>query len=201
MGKRESFLLSVCDRMFDKGCHDKPDMELIKKSGRFDEVCRVYRDLGGVLDEPIVNPGKWDIDLKTCIIELDEENHFNRYRLITLNAPIYQDCKNFNVERYKQYCKYYENKCPKTQKRWSTSSSDNQFGVSGEEGDFSGNGPSRWKQRAFYDYLKDLYSIIENVPVIRLSIYDQVHYSTLNQLIKNGDSIKIKEFLKLRLRH
>lgn len=80
----------------------------------------------------------------------------------------------------------------------------NQYHLEAFSEDFfpdSGNGPSRWKQRAFYDYLKDLYSVIENIPVIRLSIYDQVHYSTLNQLIENGDSIKIKEFLKLRLRH
>lgn len=53
MGKRESFLLSVCDRMFDKGCHGKPDMELFKKSGRFDEVCKVYKDLGECWMSPL----------------------------------------------------------------------------------------------------------------------------------------------------
>ena len=39
---------------------------------------------------------------------------------------------------------------------------------------FDGNGSSRWKQRAFYDFLKDVASLVEGKPLIRISIYETV---------------------------
>lgn len=51
--------------------------------------------------------------------------------------------------------------------------------------DISGNGPSRWKQWAFYDYLKDLSVVILKVPVVRLSIWDQVLMGDKNCLVKD----------------
>lgn len=182
--------------MYGRGSHVKPSLVQISNSHFFDEVCKVYKDLGGVLNVPPLNPGKWDIELENCIIELDEENHFNRYRLKTLESPIYESYTNFDVENYRKYCKSYDKKCPISQKRWSNPSSDKQFGESGLNGDFKGNGPSRWKQRAFYDFIKDVYSIITGIPVIRISIYDQVKYSTIKQLLDNEDSIRIKEYLR-----
>lgn len=199
MAKKEDFLSSVCYRYYGRGTHAKPSFEQIRVSNYYDEVCRVYKDLGGVLELPPVNPGKWDIDMEYCIIELDEENHFNRYRLKTLESTIYEGYTNFDVEKYRKYCISYDKECPTTQKRWSNRSSDRQFGESGLNGDFSRNGPSRWKQRAFYDFIKDVYSIITGIPVIRISIYDQIEYSTIKQLLDKEDSIKVKEYLKARL--
>lgn len=196
MAKKENFLSSICYRLYGRGMHVKPSLDQIKDSNIFNEVCKVYTDLGGILDLPPVNPGKWDIDMEKCIIELDEENHFNRYRLITLESPIYENYANFDVENYRKYCKSYDKKCPISQKRWSNPSSDKQFGESGVNGDFSGNGPSRWKQRAFYDFIKDVYSIITGIPVIRISIYDQMKYSTIKQLLDNEDSMRVKEYLR-----
>lgn len=200
MAKKEDFLSSICYRLYGRGSHVKPSLDQIRDSDIFDEVCNVYKDLGGVLDIPPVNPGKWDIDMENFIIELDEENHFNRYRLKTLNSSIYENYTNFNVENYRKYCISYDKKCPTSQKRWSNPSSDKQFGESGLNGDFSGNGPSRWKQRAFYDFIKDVYSIITGIPVIRISIYEQIKYSTIKQLLDNEDSIKVKEYLKTRIK-
>lgn len=199
MGKKESILSSTCLRLYGNGNHEKPNLEIIKRSGFYDEVCRVYKELGGQLDEFPAKPGPWDIDLEKCIIELDEENHFNRYRLITLESPIYEDYENFNVKDYKKYSKSYEKKCPTGQKRWSNPSSDRQFGESGINGDFSGNGPSRWKQRAFYDYLKDVYSLITGTPVIRISIYDQFGNKSIKQILDEQDSMKLKRFLETKV--
>ncbi|MBD5356894.1 MAG: hypothetical protein HDR88_07820 [Bacteroides sp.] len=200
MGKKEKYLESICNRIYKPGSHVRPTLALIKSSDKFDEVCKVYKALGGILDVPPVNPGKWDIDMESFIIELDEENHFNRYRLITLDAPLYQKYNNFDVKQYRKYCLAYEYKCPTSQKRWSNPSADKQFGESGPNGNFSGNGPSRWKQRAFYDYLKDIYSVITGIPIIRISIYDQAYHSTIKQLLDNEDAIKIKEYLQKRIR-
>lgn len=200
MSKKEDFLASVCFQLYSCGLHIKPSLDLIISSNMFDDINKVYRDLGGVLDVPPINPGKWDMDMNSFIIELDEENHFNRYRLKTLDFPVYKNYVNFNVEEYRKYCLSYENKCPISQKRWSTSSADKQFGESGLNGDFSGNDPSRWKQRAFYDFLKDTYSMITGIPVIRISIYDQAQNLTIRQLLDNKDARRIKEYLYTRIK-
>lgn len=200
MGRKGTFLKSLCHHTYGKGDFSKPTQQLITESGRYEEVNRIYKELGGILDIPPFHVDSWDIETKDFIIELDEENHFNRYRLITLNSLMYQEYDNFRVELYKKYCVAYEKKCPKTQKRWSTPSADKQFGISPPNGEFSGNGPSRWKQRAFYDYLRDTYSIITGIPVIRLSIYDQVGYKTLLQLLEDQDTAKIKAHINELIR-
>jgi len=48
------------------------------------EVQRVYKQLGGVLNSFPVNVGRWDLRVGAVAIELDEERHFNTYRLNTL---------------------------------------------------------------------------------------------------------------------
>ena len=199
MKKKENYLRGLCNRLYGIGAHSKPTLEFFRTSDRYEEICNIYKALGGVLDTPPVNPGAWDIDTPSFIIELDEENHFNRYRAITLDAPLYQNFKNFDVKEYRKYCRSYESKCPKTQGRWSKPSADVQFGASGPEGDFSGNGPSRWKQRAFYDYLKDVFSVLTGIPVIRISIYDKAGYSTVGQLLDEENGAKIKQHLNSRI--
>lgn len=58
------------------------------------------------------------------------------------------------------------------------------FGVSPVDGDFGVDAPSRWKQRAFYDYIKDVTSIVLDVPILRISIYDLYKGYTIDSLIK-----------------
>ena len=45
----------------------------------------MYRQLGGVQTQPRLAPGKWDLSFQELVVELDEELHFNRYRLITFS--------------------------------------------------------------------------------------------------------------------
>ena len=40
------------------------------------EVERIYKELGGTLDDFPINFRSWDISTPEFIIELDEENHF-----------------------------------------------------------------------------------------------------------------------------
>lgn len=48
------------------------------------------------------------------------------------------------------------------------------FGEGGAAGDLLGAGSPRWKQRAFYDFVKDLAPLCANISVARLAIWDLV---------------------------
>ena len=158
---------------------------MIYNSNLFTEITRTYKQLGGVLDTPSLKIGKYDVDLTYFVIELDEENHFNRYRYASLDPAIYNNNHRLDLEQYKQFCEKYENKCCKHGGYWSNPSSDSQFGVSGENGDLERSGSSRWKQRAFYDFVKDATSIITDIPILRISIYERYNDQTVESLIKN----------------
>ena len=145
---------------------------------QLNELKSVYKALGGLLDEVPVRFGAWDIVTPDFIIELDEEQHFNRYRMQTLDASLYHDYRWFDVSKYKAYCTVMEDNCLKKAKRggyWKNDSTTKQFGVASNNGDLTGNGSPRWKQRAFYDYCRDLVGKVYNLPVYRFSIYDEIN--------------------------
>ena len=60
----------------------------------------VYRRLGGIRPEPRVAPGGWDVVAGGYAWELDEEQHFNRYRLITLRSRVYGRLRGFDPASY-----------------------------------------------------------------------------------------------------
>ena len=64
-------------------------------------------------------------------------------------------------------------------------------------GDINEIGSARWKQRAFYDYLKDVYRLIENKPVCRFSIYEIVNNNSINTILKREKSIHYDSLYKL----
>ncbi len=163
-------------------------------------ISDVYKSLGGVLHEYPTNFGSFDIILDNCDIELDEENHFNRYRRITLEAPIYQNNKYVPAELYKLYCVDFEHKGGRTGNFWSSPSCETQFGKSTVVNDFSGNGPARWKQRAFYDFLKDVYSFLQDKSVFRISTYESAGKSSINSILKRGKNTDLLiEHIKNRI--
>lgn len=111
------------------------------------------------------------------IVELDEQLHFNRYRLKTLESSLYDLLPKFPREEYLNYCMRYEFECLKAGKysrKWSNPSCDKMFGTANEQGNLDQNGSSRWKQRAFYDFIKDVSYLTTNIPVVRLSIYQNI---------------------------
>ncbi len=197
--KKEDFLKTICLALYPVGSHNKPDKAMFLQSEFYEEIYRVYKSLGGLLDEPPFNVGDWDINLEKVIIECDEENHFNRYRLKTLESPIYNSDINFNIQKYKKYCKGYEKKCRTDGQYGSSPSSQKQFGECELDKDMTASDYSRWKQRAFYDYLRDVYSKITGIPVIRISIYDDFKYNAVRQLLDEANTAKIRDLVRSRV--
>src|SRR6516162_3562463 len=72
-----------------------PRPEEVNSAGQADIVRQVYRKLGGVLPCPQLNLRAWDIEFDGRAVELDEYLHFNRYRALTLEAPIYAKLTKF----------------------------------------------------------------------------------------------------------
>ena len=193
MSLRQETLTAVLTSEYGTGRYYPNALNLtdLKKAGLMSEVQRTFKRLGGILTEAPLSFGKWDICLNDFIVELDEEQHFNRYRAVTLDSYIYHMEKGFDVYDYGKYCKLYEENCLKKSswgKFWTSPSTEKQFGNSGFKGNLETLGSPRWKQRAFYDYLRDIFAIIYRIPLIRVSIYDKI---IANGLIKSVGTILI----------
>jgi hypothetical protein len=143
------------------------------------EIEWVYRRLGGVQQRCPFRPGAWDLELPAVAVELDEEQHFNRYRAMTLESKLYLGGR-FPVGEYLSHCGSHESEClRKASNRgyWANQSTIAHFGPAGPIGDLNSSGAPRWKQRAFYDFIKDLAPKLVNTSVARIAIWDtiQVH--------------------------
>lgn len=148
---------------------------------------RVYRRLDGLLSLCPAQPGPWDAELPTVAVELDEEQHFNRYRAMTLESPLYQGSL-FPVDDYLSFCRSYEDEClRKASNRgyWATPSTIAQFGPAGAPGDLNPPGAPRWKQRAFYDFLKDLAPVLVDTCVARIAIWDTLDVDGVRMQVKD----------------
>ena len=193
MGNREDFLKSICEDKYGKGQHPAPALAALLPD-QLSEINRIYKDLGGILPTAPYKFAKYDIPVKDFIIELDEQEHFNRYRFYTLDSSIYENCLNFDKENYKGYCAKYEDKCRTDGKFGSSPSADKQFGkIDSDDLEWS-----RWKQRAFYDLVKDAYSIAKKLPIIRISIYDEYNGETINDLLKSHKKTKLLAYVEER---
>ena len=198
MARKENFLKNLCNLTYGIGNHCKLTEQELLASGYYEDVVNVYRILGGVLSMPPIRVGKYDIDTDNFIIELDEENHFNRYRLSTLNSPIYANNPNIDVAQYKKFCKNYEDSCLTYGKYAKNDSTEKQFEYCELDGNL-GDSRSRWKQRAFYDFIKDITSIVKNVPIIRISIYEKYKGLTIEKLIDGEYRGLLIEYINMRL--
>lgn len=171
------------------------------------ELVKVYHSIGGILKEVPVRFGSWDIVTDNFIIELDEEQHFNRYRKITLESSIYENYKWFDVKKYKIYCDEKELICLKKAGYggyWKNDSTERQFGLASEKGDLSGNGSPRWKQRAFYDFCRDFYSIVFEIPVYRFSIYDKITFNEITELgkaLEQSETNAVINYLETKIKY
>ena len=119
------------------------------------EALRVYHELGGVQEGlPRFPALAWDMNMGGVAVELDEAQHFNRYRALTLESRVYEVVQGVPVTLCRHWCREREEEAVARQKQgpgfWSNASTERQFGISGRRGDLSGAGSSRYKQRAFY---------------------------------------------------
>ena len=195
--KKENILKQVVLQEYGEKKHSKLTKSQLSLSPElYSEVKSMYKELGGTQEDPPLTFGPWDISTPEFIIELDEENHFNRSRLQTLNSNIYQSIKGFPLEAYKQFCKQYESRCRKFGGYWKSDSSENLFMKSNDNGCLNGAGSSRWKQRAFYDFLRDITGVISGIPVIRLSIYQTFKGKKVQDIIESKDKTMILDLVR-----
>ena len=167
----------------------RPELVRLLNSNYYDAIMEAYQDLGGDFTNFPPQIGAYDISTESFDIELDEYLHYNRYRQSTLESPIYIMLPQFPLELYCAWCapgQEAEIKCLHAGShggKWSTPSSERQFGISNAPGDLSGSGSSRWKQRAFNDYRKDVLSLVINRPLVRISVYDKIGDYTVEQIL------------------
>jgi len=183
--------------------HSKPTNKDFLTSEYSDHIFDIYSKLKGQLVEPPTNIRSWDVSTKDFIIELDEESHFNRYRLATLESNFYRNYEYFSLNDYKKYCIEKEIICLKTAHGrdgyWKKPSTEKQFCQSSLNGVLDDNGSSRWRQRAFYDFLKDISSKIMDMPILRISIHDTYKNFTVDQLLKLGKEPLLYELVSLKV--
>lgn len=152
------------------------------------EILRIYNKcLGGVQETFPANLRRWDIVADGIAIELDEEQHFNRYRNWTLQSTVYNELRNFPLAEYRRYCEEHESECLQKARSggwWSNPKCKSQFGEASPPGVLDDKGAPRWKQRAFYDFLRDLTPlVIKDVPFARVSVWDRVDVNGKKELV------------------
>lgn len=170
----------------------------------YSAINEVYRQLGGRLDSFPLRLRRWDMEVDGVAVELDEELHFNRYRAVTLEAPAYRDLATVPTAQYLGFCQEYESRClaaGRYGRRWTTPTSEVQFGHPAPHGDLFGNGAPRWRQRAFYDFVKDLSPLFISVRVVRISIWDQIDLGestvTVDYALRTGSQEAAKHLIQL----
>lgn len=209
MGEKQNNVRTYLSPNFDFTDIKLPNLQEYKASPHYQEIFDIYKELGGILDEiPFggLATRYMDFFINGKILELDEENHFNRYRLTTLRSSIYRENLSFDTDDYIYYCEKHSNKCRKDGGFWIKKSSEMQFGPSDPNGAFVEYGSSRYKQRAFYDMLKDYLPYIANIPLKRISIYDTIEFqgveTTVEKVLDNYDpkfKNDFQQFVKARL--
>lgn len=152
----------------------------------------VYRHLGGVQRSPRLRPGGWDLGCDSFAVELDEDLHFNRYRKLTLSHEAYRRLS-FPAKDYAELCDRFERQClskGRGQARWTSSSTERQFGPAGLRGVLDGPGAPRWKQRALYDFIKDLAPLASGPSVARIGVWEPVQVDgapiDIDSLLRGG---------------
>lgn len=184
--------------------HKKPSKKEFDNSKIADDIFKMYKNLGGALDEFPSRFRGWDVEIRNHVIMLDDERHFNRYRLQTFDSELYSKIK-FPLDDYKTYCNTYEKVCLRAatwSEKWTSFAAEEQFGESGPEGDLSGKGAAKWKQRAYYDFVRDITQLITDYKVIRVSIWDKIGDGTVDDLLsgrREDLAVELIELVKSRM--
>ncbi|NMC04951.1 MAG: hypothetical protein GYA24_07060 [Candidatus Lokiarchaeota archaeon] len=159
-------------------------------------------------------PDAWDIERGGIAIEFDEAQHFNPLRRLTLDSVIYT--RPFPLTEYKAWCDDRKciTRCVNKPKGFFGFKRDagkepvlwSQFGrprpawsevkdlrraskASGNVSWITRSNLPRLKQRAFYDFVKDIYPYLRpgEIALARISIYDEVKI--------DGKPVKVEEAL------
>jgi hypothetical protein len=187
MGKREAKLLELLGSQARTADSRSPraSTALLPGSAKA-ELHDLFAQLGGIQLKPEFTAGPWDLVYRGAIqLELDEEQHFNRYRRTSLNEPWAGQLP--WAERYLSYSAVFEPDCLRKGGHggyWTSPATERMFGPADLPRTFDGKGSPRWKQRAFYDAIRDACAL--HVPVVsiaRISIYDVVGEYVLRDVL------------------
>jgi hypothetical protein len=187
-----------------------PRLQDFARAGLENNVSAVYKSLGGVLTRAELNRrGSWDLEFDGVAVELDESRHFNRYRAITLQAPEYTRLPKFPLDLYREYCHRFESECLRTGGYggyWTNPNCERQFGPGSAAKVLQGAGAPRWRQRAFYDFIKDVSPLVLDVKVARVAIWDEIidggTTGTVRDLLSRptiGSSKALAELVRARI--
>jgi len=160
----------------------------LKDSSAEEEIFSRYEQLGGILDWPDMRIYGYYYESSKFVMELDEQMHFNKYRLLTLRSSIYDRMPGIKADKYRIYCKKHEKECMKSgasPDQWSHVTAEKYFGSSESPGDLGLRGSAGWKYRAFCDFVKDIYAFHFKVKLLRVAIWDEILIN--KQLIKIGE--------------
>jgi len=176
-----------------------PRLDVMPEEAR-DHVLGLYRALGGSAErESALRPGAWDLVLADGLhVELDEEQHFNRYRLVTLE-PVWVGQLPWSAE-YREYSIAHESACLRKAKRggyWSSPSTEAMFGVADPPGTFERLGSPRWKQRALYDAMRDALAASGAVRLSRVAVWDAVDDVTLGAVLDGRADVPLEAIAEL----
>lgn len=156
-----------------------PGTMSLTQAGLGTELWSAYRLLGGT--QPTLPPGPrgWDA-VDACsgiLVELDEEEHFDRDRAATLELPVYARLPTFPIERYMGYCVEHEADAIDIagfrRSTWTSDPAERWFGPSDPPGVLGARGSARWRQRAFGDHCRDLTALL-GLPVSRIAVWDTI---------------------------
>ena len=133
------------------------------------------------------------------VIELDEELHFNRYRLAML-APAWTESLPWR-STYAAMCADREGDClaaGRWGKRWTNPSCEAHFDAPDRPGEFTSGGSPRWKQRALYDAIKDAACLSDlGLQLARVATHDRVGPSTLGAVLDGAARVTPDEVADL----
>ncbi|MEX2565458.1 MAG: hypothetical protein WD431_05920 [Cyclobacteriaceae bacterium] len=137
-----------------------------------------YSDLNGINELPLLNHLKIDFKIGKNLFLYDDAHHFNRYRLATLKAEIYQVFNFTWKTNYQRLCRAHERECLLSglqERVWNGPPLASKcFGISEEPGDLSGNGAAGWKLNAYNDVQYDLISRLQGFRMIRIPAYENL---------------------------
>lgn len=146
---------------------EQPDMFRVdvEYAGLGEELIAVGSSLG-LHDKDIPEKAfPLDIEVSGVVIALDDELQFNRYRLQTLQSPVYSLPLIDDLNRYRGYCHGMQE---------TVAPAENPSKDRNSVTKISGTQENLLKFQAVNDFMQDLLPLVHYVPLLRLSVYDQI---------------------------
>lgn len=139
---------------------EQPSLQLkdIEYAGMLPELKKIARQLGmeAALPEEV---DLVETEVNGIAIALDEEMHFNEYRLLTLHSSIYAEPLICQLKRYRAYCHQKDKRGQANRNRVPN--------IVKEK-------PLQQSILALNDFMQDMLPLVHYVPLLRLSVYDSI---------------------------